>query len=56
MTSQEHASAALLAWQELRDKPPQDRMAILMSDFFMSEDERQYENTLRRVTEEMAHV
>lgn len=53
MTSQEHASAALLAWQELRDKPPEVRIEMLMADFFLSEEDRQYENTLRCVTREM---
>lgn len=54
MTRQDHATQALLAWQELREKPPEVRIEMLMADFFLSEEDRQYEDALRRVTQEMA--
>jgi len=54
VTSQDHATAALQAWQSLRELPPEDRMSILMADFFLSEENRQYEATLRNVQREMA--
>ena len=53
MTPQEHASLALARWQELRGLPPDDRIEILMQDFFSPPIalDCEYEATLRRVSE-----
>lgn len=58
MTTQQHADAALGRWQELRGLPPEDRIEILMQDFFLPpiELDVKYENTLRRLSEEMANA
>jgi hypothetical protein len=53
MTRQDHATAALLAWQSLRALPPDQRIEALMADYFLSEEDSAYENVMRRVTEEM---
>ena len=53
MTSQDHATQALLIWQELRQEPDQ-QIKFLVSDFWLTEDERRFEQVLRNVQREMA--
>ena len=55
VTPQQHADAALARWQELRGLPPEDRIEILMQDFFrppIALDVR-YEDTLRALSDAM---
>jgi hypothetical protein len=51
-----HADLALARWQELRGLPSEDRIAILMADFFrgVPPGDVEYEATMRIVYEEMA--
>lgn len=56
MTNQQFADAALSRWQELRDLPPEDRIEILMSDFFRPPaiSDVEFEAAMRMVSEVMA--
>ena len=55
MTSQQEAQQMLDRWQELRGLPPEERISILMQDFFhppIALDVR-YEDTLRSLSDAM---
>ena len=55
VTPQQHADAALARWQELRGLPVDDRIKILVEDFFqppIALDVR-YEDTLRALSDAM---
>lgn len=58
MTSQEEASLLLQQWQALRSLPPDERIEILMADFFAPppESDLLYELTLQCVSAEMEEV
>jgi hypothetical protein len=55
MTPQQHADLALRQWQGLRSLPPDERIEILMRDFFAPPpaSDLEYEITLRNVAMEM---
>lgn len=56
MTPQMSADIALQQWQALRSLPPDERIEILMADFFapLQPCDVEYEANMRRVYEEMA--
>lgn len=59
MTNQHKADAALQQWQSLRALPPDERIEVLMAEFFapsIQPCDVEYEATLRNVAMEMAHV
>lgn len=55
MTPQMSADAALQQWQALRSLPPDERIEVLMAEFFAPppESDLLYEITLRNVATEM---
>lgn len=57
MTPQQQADAALQLWQSLRSLPPEERIEVLMADFFRPpvESDLEYSITLRNVAMEMDH-
>lgn len=56
MTNQQQADAALQQWQALRSLPPDERIEVLMAEFFapLQPCDVEYEANMRRVYEEMA--
>lgn len=58
VTPQQHADAALARWQSLRSLPPDERIEVLMAEFFQPPpvSDLEYEITLRNITMEMADV
>ena len=57
MTSQQHADLALQQWQAMRDLTPEERIDMLMFDFFFPPpiSEAEYQIQLSAVSVEMAN-
>jgi len=56
VTSQQKADLALRQWQSLRELTPELRIEAMMADFFLSEEDRRFEQVMRCVTREMEMV